>query len=85
MISMKKLELPRDLQTRIASRVSDFCRDELDVDMGNMDALRLLDFLAQEAGSAFYTLGVRDAAAQAAKRFEDLSDDLSGLERQDWR
>ncbi|KND19474.1 hypothetical protein ADZ37_09555 [Pannonibacter phragmitetus] len=82
---MKKLELPRDLQTRIASRLSDFCRDELDVDLGNMDALRLLDFLAEEAGSAFYTLGVRDAAAQAAKRFEDLSDDLAGLERQDWR
>ncbi|MFN4011918.1 MAG: DUF2164 domain-containing protein [Pannonibacter sp.] len=82
---MAKLDLPRDLQTEIASRLSAFCRDELDIDLGNMDALRLLDFLSQEAGSAFYTQGVRDATALAARRFDDLSDDLSALERHDRR
>lgn len=82
---MSKLELPRDLQSDVASRLAAFCRNELDIDIGNMDALRLLDFLSQEAGSAFYTQGVRDAAALAARRFDDLSDDLSALERHDRR
>ncbi|MEO9526334.1 DUF2164 domain-containing protein [Roseibium sp.] len=79
---MTELKLDKDSRTRLAGRIKRFLGDELDVEIGNMDAEQLIDFLIPSLGARFYNLGLTDARTLLARKVDDINDEFYGLERQ---
>ncbi len=79
---MKPIELSREARAAAATRLQAWLKDELDQEVGGLQAEMLLDELAAELGPLFYNRGVADARAVVAARAEDLDEALYGLERQ---
>ncbi|GAD57895.1 DUF2164 domain-containing protein [Brevundimonas sp. BAL450] len=79
---MKPIELTREARAAAATRLQAWLKDELDQEVGGLQAEMLLDELAAELGPLFYNRGVADARAVVAGRAEDLDEALYGLERQ---
>lgn len=73
--------LDKDTRDRLAEQVKRFLEEEHEIEIGNMDAAFLIDFLTTNLGARFYNQGVRDAAAVFARRSDDLADDFYGLEK----
>jgi len=80
---MAELELSKEDRERLTPLVQDYARDELDQDIGNMEAGFLLDRLIGPLGTVFYNKGLRDAAALFARRADDMADELYAMERVD--
>lgn len=79
---MKPIDLSREARAAAAARLQAWLKDELDQEVGGLQAEMLLDELAAELGPLFYNRGVADARAVVAARAEDLDEALYGLERQ---
>ena len=79
---MKPIDLSREARAAAAARLQAWLKDELDQEVGGLQAEMLLDELAAELGPLFYKRGVADARAVVAARAEDLDEALYGLERQ---
>lgn len=79
---MKPIGLTREARAAAATRLQAWLKDELDQEVGGLQAEMLLDELAAELGPLFYNRGVADARAVVAGRAEDLDEALYGLERQ---
>ena len=73
--------LEKDDRVQLAARLRAYLKDELDVEVGGLDAEFLLDFMADRVGPRFYNQGLRDAAAALAKRMDVLTEALEELER----
>ncbi|WP_269581289.1 DUF2164 domain-containing protein [Roseibium sp. Sym1] len=78
---MAELELDKDTRTRLAAQIKRYMDADLDIDIGNMDAEMLMDFLTPTLGAHFYNLGLKDAQALFARKADDLNDELYALER----
>ncbi|MTH95738.1 DUF2164 domain-containing protein [Roseibium sp. RKSG952] len=78
---MSDLQLDRKQRQALAQELRRFLEDELDTEIGNMDAERLVDFLTESFAPEFYNLGVRDAHALLTSRVEDMADAFYGLEK----
>jgi uncharacterized protein (DUF2164 family) len=73
--------LEKDDRVQLAARLRAYLKDELDVEVGGLDAEFLLDFMADRVGPRFYNQGLRDAATALAKRMDVLTEALEELER----
>ena len=73
--------LEKDDRTALARTLRAHLKNELDVEVGGLEAEFLLDFLAERLGPRFYNLGLRDAATALAKRMDVLTEALEELER----
>lgn len=78
---MKPIAFTREEVAAITPKLQGYVRDELDVDMGQLPAEMMLEFLAREIGPFFYNRGLYDAQAVVAVRAEDISEAIAGLER----
>ena len=78
---MKPIQFSREETADITAKLRAYFRDELDMDLPALPAEMLLDFLAREIGPFFYNRAVYDAQAVVAKKAEDISEALAGLER----
>lgn len=78
---MTELKLEKDARARLASQIQRFLDEELDVEIGNMDADRLIDFLSTSLGARFYNLGLKDAQALFARKADDINDEIYALEQ----
>jgi uncharacterized protein (DUF2164 family) len=73
--------LEKDDRLAVARSLRAYLKDELDLEVGGLDAELLLDFMAERLGSRFYNHGLRDAATALAKRMDVLTEALEELER----
>ncbi|MCF8506777.1 MAG: DUF2164 domain-containing protein [Caulobacter sp.] len=73
--------LEKDDRTALARTLRAYLKDELDVEIGGLDAEFLLDVMADRLGPRFYNHGLRDAATALAKRMDVLTEALEELER----
>lgn len=73
--------LEKDDRLAMARSLRAYLKDELDFEIGGLDAELLLDFLAERLGPRFYNQGLRDAATALAKRMDVLTEALEELER----
>ena len=73
--------LEKDDRTALARTLRAYLKDELDVEIGGLDAEFLLDVMAERLGPRFYNQGLRDAATARAKRMDVLTEALEELER----
>ncbi len=78
---MPELTLTKEERTWLVSRIQDHFSDELDQEIGNMDAEFLIDFFAKTAGPLFYNSGVRDAQTLLTRKLEDVTDEFYALEK----
>lgn len=78
---MAELELDKDTRTRLALQIKRYMDEDLDIDIGNMDAEMLMDFLTPTLGAHFYNLGLKDALALFARKADDINDEIYALER----
>ena len=73
--------LEKDDRTALARTLRAYLKDELDVEIGGLDAEFLLDVMAERLGPRFYNQGLCDAATALAKRMDVLTEALEELER----
>ncbi|MBO9419787.1 DUF2164 domain-containing protein [Labrenzia sp. R4_2] len=80
---MPDLKLDKDTRARLNQQIRQYLSDELDTDIGNMEADFLIDFLTKSLGASFYNLGLKDAQALIARKMDDINDELYGMEQPD--
>ena len=80
---MQDLKLDKDTRARLNQQIRQYLSDELDSDIGNMEADFLIDFLTKSLGASFYNLGLKDAQALIARKMDDINDELYGMEQPD--
>lgn len=80
---MPDLKLDTDTRARLNEQIRQYLSDELDTDIGNMEADFLIDFLSGSLGASFYNLGLKDAQALIARKMDDINDELYGMEQPD--
>ncbi|WP_428650207.1 DUF2164 domain-containing protein [Roseibium sp.] len=78
---MSEIELSHQDRAALGRQVQKFVREELDLDIGNMDAEQLVEFLLKTAGNHCYNLGLQDAQTLVERKAEDISSELSALEK----
>lgn len=78
---MTPIKFSREEVAAIAGKLRPYFRDEFDVDLRDLPAEMLVDFLAREIGPFFYNRALYDAQAVVAKKAEDIAEAIAGLER----
>ncbi len=78
---MKPIAFSKEEQADLIPRLKAFLRDELDHDIGDLQAGMLLDFMANTMGHAVYNRAIYDAQALIAAKAEEMAEALYALER----
>lgn len=78
---MTPIKFSREEITAIAGKLRPYFRDEFDVDLRDLPAEMLIDFLAREIGPFFYNRALYDAQAVVKKKADDIAEAIAGLER----
>ena len=65
----------------IVPRLQRYADEELDRELGNLEAEFLIDFLAELLGPEIYNQGLKDARTVLQERLNDLDDALQERER----
>jgi len=79
--AMARIELEKPVREALTRALSSYLKDELDVEVGGMDAILLLDFVAERLGPHFYNQGLYDAQALLRAKLEVVSEALYELEK----
>jgi uncharacterized protein (DUF2164 family) len=79
---MTPIRFSREELTAIAAKLRPYFRDEFDVDLRDLPAEMLVDFLAREIGPFFYNRALYDAQAVVKTKADDIAEAIAGLERQ---
>lgn len=69
----RTLKLPDDARKLAIASIRRLFKDELDLDVGDLKASLVLDFVLAELGPTVYNMGVADAKAFVADRVDDLA------------
>jgi uncharacterized protein (DUF2164 family) len=78
---MTPIKFSREEVAAIAGKLRPYFRDEFDVDLRDLPAEMLIDFLAREIGPFFYNRALYDAQAVVRTKADDISEAIAGLER----
>lgn len=78
---MAKIELEKPVRDALVRTLSGYLKDELDVEVGGMDAVLLLDFITDKLGPHYYNQGLYDAQALFTKKVEQISEAVYELEK----
>lgn len=78
----KPVELSKEARQVAVARLRGILQEELDVEVGALQAEIVLDRLARDVGAIFYNRALADARAVIADKAEDMDEALYGLERQ---
>lgn len=73
--------LTREELQDAANRLRAYLRDEMDMEVGQLPAEMLVEFIERDIGRLFYNRGLRDAETVVRQKVEDVADALYGLER----
>jgi uncharacterized protein (DUF2164 family) len=78
---MSKIELPKEAADAAAKALSKYLKAELDVEVGGFDAVFLVDFITERLGPYYYNQGLADARAVVAKKADEVSEAIYGIEK----
>jgi uncharacterized protein (DUF2164 family) len=78
---MVRVEFDKATREALARQLVRRLKDEFDAEIAPMDGQRLLDFLSETLGAAWYNQGLRDAQAALQARVDDIAEAIAGLER----
>ena len=78
---MKPIVFSKEEQRDFIPRIKAFVRDELDTEIGDLQASMLMDFFAEKLGHAVYNRAVYDAQALIAAKADEMAEALYALEQ----
>ena len=78
----KPIELSREARQAAAAGLRKVLTEELDVEIGALQAEMVLDRLVLDLGPVIYNRALSDARAVIAAKAEDMDEALYGLQRQ---
>ncbi|HEY8571164.1 DUF2164 domain-containing protein [Phenylobacterium sp.] len=78
---MSKIELEKPVRDALVRVLSRYLKDELDVEIGGMDGLLLLDFISEKLGPHYYNQGLADAQVIVAKKLEQITEAIYEIEK----
>ncbi len=73
--------LEKDDRVSLARMLRGYLKDELDLEIGGLDAEFFLDHLIERLGPRFYNQGLADAAFAFSKRAEEIAETVHDLEK----
>ncbi len=76
-----KIEFEKSTRDALARALARHLSDELDAEVGAMDALRLLDFISETLGPFYYNQALHDARAHLHAKVETLGEAFYELEK----
>ncbi len=68
------MELPKEIHDRMIASVKRYAREALDLDIGDLKAALLLQFIQKEIGPSIYNQAVADAQA----RMQEMVSEIDG-------
>lgn len=74
------IEMNAHEKATLAARLRDYCLEELDCEIGQLQAELFAGFLEREFAPLFYNSGLRDAQQTLVNRLEDIADSILLLE-----
>lgn len=81
MRNKKLLQLDKEEEEVLLDELRAYMRDELDMDIGNLPAKFLLDFMVDLIGPKIYDQAISDAEPWLYDRFTGILEDLSVLKK----
>ena len=69
---MKKDMFNEIQKNEIIKLIMGYMEEELDIDMGNMQSMLMLDFIMKEIGPYIYKAGIDEAAKFIGEKLDDL-------------
>ena len=81
MRNKKLLQLDKEEEEVLLDELRAYMSDELDVDIGNLPAKFLLDFMVDLIGAKIYDQAISDAEPWLYDRFTGILEDLSVLKK----
>ena len=78
----KPVELSPEGRQAAAARLRALLAEELEVEVGALQAELILDQIGRDLGPLFYNRALADARAVIAAKAEDMDEALYGLQRQ---
>ena len=78
----KPVELSPEGRQAAGAKLRTLLADELEVEVGALQAELILDQIARDIGPLFYNRAVADARAVIASKAEDMDEALYGLQHQ---
>jgi uncharacterized protein (DUF2164 family) len=79
------IELSKETRDRAVASIKRFASEELDVEMGDLKAALVLDYVLREIAPSVYNQAVADAAKHLATRVEEMSGSVFVPEFGYWR
>jgi uncharacterized protein (DUF2164 family) len=76
-----RIELEKPVRDGLARALARYLKDELEVEVGGMDAMLLLDFVSERLGPHYYNQGLYDARALLQARIDALGEAFYELEK----
>jgi len=77
----KLLQLDKEQEKVLLDELRAYMGDELDIDIGNLPAKFLLDFMVELIGPKIYDQAISDAEPWLYDRFTGILEDLSVLKK----
>ncbi|WP_288773907.1 DUF2164 domain-containing protein [uncultured Psychrobacter sp.] len=77
----KLLQLDKEQEEVLIDELRAYMSDELDIDIGNLPAKFLLDFMVELIGPKIYDQAISDAEPWLYDRFTGILEDLSVLKK----
>lgn len=78
---MARIELEKPVREALVRALSRYLKDELEVEIGGMDAILFLDFISETMGPHFYNQGLADAQAILQAKLEQISEAIYEIEK----
>jgi len=78
---MSRIMFEKPDREAILRRLTGYLKDELDVEIGGLDAEFLLDFVSETLGPRYYNQGLQDARTALTKRMDEFGETLYELEK----
>lgn len=78
---MTKIEFTKAEKEVLANKIQDYFQKNMDQEIGQFDALFLLDFFAEEIGPYFYNRALFDAQVIINEKVESIADALYAIEQ----
>ena len=76
-----RIELEKPAREALGGALVRYLKDELDVEIGGVDAILLLDFISETLGSHYYNQALYDARTHLHAKLDGLSEAFYDLEK----
>ena len=67
-----QLELPKEQKTAAAQKIKDYLRENLELEIGTLQADLFVDFLNRNIGAYYYNRALGDAFSFFTEKLDDL-------------